>query len=83
MKPAVVGLALCVFASPALAYTTKKDDGSACTKDGTSCNVYCDNGDLAGWIFWSGEVWTDGVRSSADFDIAAQQVCAAHSVSCT
>src|SRR5579872_4403707 len=66
MKLVAVGLALCLFLSPALAYTTKRDDGAACTKDGTTCEVYCDNGDLAGWIFWSGDAWTDGVRSSVD-----------------
>jgi len=84
MTRAALGLiALCILASPAFAYSTKRDDGAACTKDGTACDVYCDNGDLAGWIFWSGQDWTDGVRSSEDFDTEARQVCAAHSATCT
>ncbi len=80
----VLGLAvLCMPGKPASAYSAKTDAGGACSKDGTSCDVYCDNGDLAGWMYWDGSDWTDGVRSSDDFDTAARQICAAHSATCT
>jgi hypothetical protein len=76
-------IALCLFAGPACAYSTKKDDGAVCNKDGTACDVYCDNGDFAGWMYWDGNSWTDGVRSADDLDTEAREICAAHSQTCT
>lgn len=69
--------------SPALAYTTKKQsDGKACEKDGSACDVFCNNGNRAGTMNWNGSVWTDGVKWDKDFDVEAKAICAANGTDC-
>jgi hypothetical protein len=74
-------LALTAAPAPAFAYTTKKGDGSACTTD-SACHVYCDNGTLAGTMYWNGTRWSDGLRSDPDKDVVARQIVAAQGSSC-
>ena len=71
-------------ASPALAYTTQNEsDGGACSTDGSACDVFCDNGQRAGTMYWNGSVWTDGVKWDEDFDTEASAICAANGSDCT
>lgn len=74
---------LAMLPSPAFAYTTKSaKDGAACQKDGSTCNVYCNNGQLAGSMNWNRSVWTDGVKWDADFNAEARKICAANGTDC-
>lgn len=78
-----VAFFLIIVMSSAYAYQLKKSsDGSACTTDGSTCNVYCDNGHLAGSMNWNGSVWTDGVKSDADKDAMAKKIVAADGTEC-
>ena len=79
----LVAAALLAAASTVSAYTLQKDDGSPCTQDGSNCNVFCDNGDLAGSMNWNGSVWTDGVKWDADRDAEARKICTANGTACT
>jgi hypothetical protein len=78
----IVTVAIVVIGVPAFAHTTRKPDNGFCTSDGNPCNVYCDNGQLAGVMYWNGSVWTDGVKSDANMDAEAQKICAANGVAC-
>jgi len=79
----VSGVLLCVTATPASAYQLKKQsDGGQCTKDGSECSVYCDNGQLAGSMFWNGSVWTDGVKWDSDMDAEARKITSANGSAC-
>lgn len=78
----VIALAVAA-AAPASAYQLKKPpNGSACTKDGSECQVYCDNGSLAGSMYWNGSVWTDGVKWDPDMDGEARKIVAADGTAC-
>lgn len=80
---AFVTLALLVAGSQgAAAYQLKKSNGTACTSDGSTCNVFCDNGQLAGSMNWNGSVWTDGVKSDPDKDGLARKIVAANGAAC-
>lgn len=79
----LLGLALQVATCPAWAYQLRSTSNGACTKDGTTCKVYCDNGQLAGSMNWNGSVWTDGVKWDPDMDAEARKICAANGSSCT
>jgi|ERR1051326_2683938 hypothetical protein len=57
-------------------------DGRGCTGNGEECRVYCDNGDLAGSMFFNGSVWTDGVKWDRDRDTEAAMICAANGAAC-
>lgn len=82
-----VALALLVAVSPAQAFTLKSanDPKAPCAKDGSGCNVFCDNGDLAGVMYWNetNGVWTDGIKSDPDRDVEARKICAANGSACT
>jgi hypothetical protein len=85
MKPiGLIALALVLVwaPAPAFAYTTKKADGSGCTRDGSACHVYCDNNALAGTMYWNGARWSDGLRSDPDKDVVARQIVAANGTAC-
>jgi hypothetical protein len=77
-------VALVICASPASAYRLEHvpDGGPMCPKDGSTCNVKCDNGNLAGSMNWSYGVWTDGVKSDPDMDVEARKICAANGSGC-
>lgn len=80
----VSGVLLCVTATPALAYRLQNQSGgSSCPQDGSECKVFCDNGDLAGSMFWNNSVWTDGVKSDPDMDTEARKITAANGTACT
>jgi hypothetical protein len=78
----VLAGALALLASAALAYSTKTDDGAACQKDGSACNVYCDSGTRAGIMYWNGGLWSDGVRTDPDKDGEAKKIVAANGTGC-
>lgn len=65
--------------SPASAHTLK---GSGCGKDGSACEVYCNNGHLAGVMYWNRSVWTDGTRSDPDREAEANAICAVNGTDC-
>jgi len=74
---------LCVNAS-AEAYRLQRESGNGpCSKDGNGCNVYCNEGPLAGTMYWNGSVWTDGVKWDADMDGEARKIVAANGAACT
>jgi hypothetical protein len=77
-----IALALLVATSPALAYQLRTSNGGSCSKDGGTCNVYCENGQLAGSMNWNGSVWTDGVKSDPDMNAEARKICAANGSAC-
>lgn len=84
----VIALAVMVMlaatASAALAYQLKKpSNNTPCTADGSPCNVYCDDGNLAGTMYWNGSVWTDGVKWDSDEAAEARKIVAANGTSCT
>ena len=54
----------------------------ACNPGGTACNVYCNNGQLAGVMYWNGSQWSDGIRSSPDRNVVARQIVAAQGTAC-
>lgn len=79
----IVTLGLLGVASTAFAYTLKKEKGGgACEEDGSTCVVYCDNGERAGAMNWNGSVWTDGVRSDEDRHVVARAIVAANGSAC-
>jgi hypothetical protein len=75
-----LALACAALAPAASAYQLQ---GSGCNADGSACNVYCDNGQLAGAMNWNGSVWTDGVKWDADKDGEARKIVAANGTACT
>jgi hypothetical protein len=76
--------AIAFIAPPASAYQLRStSNGGSCSKDGGTCNVYCDNGQLAGTMNWNGSVWTDGVKSDPDMNAEARKICAANGSACT
>jgi len=77
------GVVLSLTATSASAYTTHKPDGSACAADGSECQVYCGNQQLAGSMYWNGSVWTDGVKWDPDMDVEARKIVAANGTACT
>lgn len=86
MKPAyMIPVAFSfVLAAPASAYQLKAaSNGAACKADGSTCNVYCDNNQLAGAMNWNGSVWTDGVKWDKDKDAEARKIVAANGTACT
>ena len=77
----LLGLSL-LAVSPALACEYGKADGSDCVEDGSECVVYCEDGQVAGTMFWNGTVWTDGVKWDEDPGIEAQSICDANGSAC-
>lgn len=73
------------FAMPAtaFAYIVRNASGGACAYDGSACSVICDNGQLAGTMYWNGSVWSDGVRSDPDAYVVASAIVAAQGTACT
>ena len=79
----VTSAALLVVTSPAFACQVRSaSGGGSCSKDGSTCNVYCDNGQLAGSMNWNGTVWTDGVKSDPDMNAEAKKICDANGSAC-
>lgn len=79
----VFALGLVIVTSSAFAYQlVKSPGGGACTQDGSTCNVYCDNGYLAGSMNWNGNVWTDGVKWDPDKDVEARKIVTASGTAC-
>jgi hypothetical protein len=73
-----------LFASPAYAYKLKSPSNpNDCAPDGSPCTVMCDNGSVAGVMYWNGSVWTDGVKSDANREAEARKICAANGTDCT
>lgn len=71
--------------SIATAFVTKKPQqqgGGPCVADGTQCNVYCNSGDFAGWMYWSGSVWTDGVKWATTKAAEAEKIVQAMGTAC-
>jgi len=87
MKPVhlnVIAVALLVVALPAAAYQLQSaPNGGSCNRDGSGCKVICDNGQIAGVMYWNGSVWTDGVKSDPDMNAEARKICAANGSACT
>ena len=79
---AVVATSVAIPTS-ASAYIVRNSSGGACTFDGSACNVICDNGQLAGTMYWNGSVWSDGVRSDPDAYVVASAIVAAQGTACT
>jgi len=78
-----VSVALLAAGSSASAYQLHSaSSGGTCAKDGSTCNVYCNNGQLAGSMNWNGSVWTDGVKWDADMNAGARKICAANGSAC-
>lgn len=76
-------LAMFAAASSASAYQlVKSSGGGSCTQDGSTCNVFCDNGYLAGSMNWNGSVWTDGVKWDPDKDGEARKIVATAGTAC-
>ena len=69
------------LALPAVAHAYSLK-GEGCEGNGNACQVYCDNGILAGEMYWNGSVWTDGVKWSEDKDTEARKICAANGADC-
>ena len=86
MKLALLSLTAAAFlgiTSPASACQARSaSGGGSCSKDGSTCNVYCGNGQLAGSMNWNGSVWTDGVKSDPDMNAEAGKICAANGTAC-
>jgi hypothetical protein len=78
-----VGLTLLIATHQASAYQLRSASNGPCAKDGSTCKVYCDNGQLAGTMNWNGSVWTDGVKWDPDMDAEARKICAANGRECT
>ena len=79
-----IAFVLTVAAAPASACQIRSAfNGGSCTKDGSTCNVYCDNGQLAGSMNWNGSVWTDGVKWDPDMSAEARKICTANGSACT
>jgi hypothetical protein len=77
-------VAFACMASPASAFQLRSaSNGGSCSKDGSTCKVYCDNGQLAGSMNWNGSVWTDGAKSDPDMNAEARKICAANGTACT
>jgi len=53
-----------------------------CDKSGSPCKVTCDNGQLAGTMYWNGSQWSDGIRSSTDQNELARKMVAAQGAAC-
>jgi hypothetical protein len=80
----LIAFVLIITAAPASACKLRSaSNGGSCSKDGSTCNVYCDNGQLAGSMNWNGSVWTDGVKWSPDMNDEARKICAANGTACT
>jgi hypothetical protein len=78
-----IALALLIATTSASASQLRSaSNGGSCGKDGSTCNVYCDNGQLAGSMNWNGSVWTDGVKWDPDMNAEARKICAANGTAC-
>lgn len=75
-------LAMAFAPTSASAYTTRTTSGATCSTS-SACHVYCNNGTLAGTMYWNGSRWSDGLRSDADKDVVARQIVAAQGSSCS
>ena len=81
---ATLVVAIAMASPPASAYQLKRTpDNGACKKDGSECRVYCDNGHLAGSMYWNGSVWTDGAKWDKDMDTMAKKIVAADGTACS
>jgi hypothetical protein len=70
-------------ALPASAYMLRHVGGGDCVRDGSACDVLCDEThELAGTMYWNDGVWTDGVKRDADRDAEAKSICAANGTAC-
>ena len=78
-----VAAALVAMAGPVSAYILRNSSGGACAYDGSACNVICDNGQLAGTMYWNGSLWSDGVRSNVDPYVVASMIVNAQGTACT
>ena len=57
-------------------------NGPGCDGNGQACRVNCQNGPLAGIMYFNGDVWTDGVKSDRSKDAEAKAICAANGTAC-
>lgn len=80
---AAVAATFVAVPSRASAYTVSNDYGGTCVNDGSACNVICDNGQLAGIMYWNGSVWSDGVRSDPSSKVVADAIVRAQGTACT
>ena len=64
-----------LFSSPAVAFSLKNEvTGGACTADRQPCDVWCDNGAIAGEMYWDGSERTGGTRFNADQNVEAKAI---------
>lgn len=75
----VTSMATALIPEAAFAYTLK---GAGCDGNGQECQVFCDNGTLAGSMYWNGSYWTDGVKWDKSKDTQARKICAANGTDC-
>ena len=54
----------------------------SCNSSKDACTVRCDNGQVAGTMYWNGSRWSDGIRSSTDRDELARQIVRAQGTAC-
>jgi hypothetical protein len=80
----IITLLTVVWAPSAFAYQLKlaSDNSKPCLADGSTCQVYCNNGHLAGSMNWNGNVWTDGEKWDKDMDAEARMICKADGTAC-
>jgi hypothetical protein len=73
-----------MFPSAASAYVLRSDPGRrGCEGDGSACHVFCDNGQLAGDMYFNGTVWSDGVRRDENREVVAMAIRDASGTACT
>jgi hypothetical protein len=61
--------ALAALATDAFAYSIKYNSGK------TQATIYCDNGDVAGTLYWNGSAWSNGRGlRGADVDELARKL---------
>jgi hypothetical protein len=71
------------FDRPAIAFSLKNEiTAGSCTADGRACDVWCNDGAIAGKMYWDGSEWTDGTRFNADQNAEAKAICAAAGDDC-
>ena len=69
--------ALAALTTNAIAYSIKYNSGK------TQATVYCDNGDLAGTLYWNGSAWSNGKGlKGPDVDDLAQKLVKSSGKAC-
>ena len=78
MKTLMTGM---LFIAGAMLFSTAEAYSLDCGQS-DKCTVTCDNGQLAGTMYWNGSQWSDGIRSSTDKNKLAEQIVAAQGSAC-